>query len=67
MVEQRNCLLYLLKKHTELTHKEIADDMKAVLGRKIGIDTIKEALIRLAKFVKMKNQLEDLEKEEKVD
>jgi len=57
IMDQRDCLFYLLKKHTELTHQEIVDELGEVLGKKISIETVKLALIRLNKLIRVQELL----------
>lgn len=60
IMDQRDCLFYLLKKHTDLTHKEIVQELGDVLGKKISIETVKAALIRLSKLIAVREQLKSL-------
>lgn len=60
IMDQRDCLFFLLKKHTELTHQEIVDELGDVLGKKISMETIKMALGRLKKLIQVREQLKDL-------
>ena len=60
IMDQRDCLFYLLKKHTTLTHKEIVEELGDTLGKKISIETVKSALIRLNKLLAVREQLKEL-------
>ena len=60
IMDQRDCLFFLLKKHTELTHKDIVNELGEILGKKISIETVKMALIRLNRLVEVRKQLEEL-------
>jgi len=62
IMDQRDCLFFLLKKHTDLTHQEIVDELGDFLGKKISIETIKMSLIRLNKLIEVRDQLKELEK-----
>lgn len=67
IMDQRDCLFFLLKKHTELTHREIVDELGDILGKKISIETVKLALTRLNKLIEVHNQLKVLKEQEEVD
>lgn len=58
---QRDFLLFLMKKYTDLTHNDISMELGGLLRRKMSIRTIEDALVRAKKQMLINDMLDEEE------
>lgn len=59
LLVQRDFLLFLMKKHTDLTHKDICEELGGLLRRKMSIRTMEDALVRAQKQMTINDMLDE--------